>query len=89
MSADYDVFHEEDLRIQDEMEAPFAYLAKTDEDTMYFDQAMAAPDRDEFIQAVVKEVNAHIERKHWELVPRSEVPEGTKVLDAVWSMKRK
>ena len=50
---------------------------------------MKAPDRKEFIKACVKEVNDHIDRKHWELIPRSEVPEGVKVLPAVWSMKCK
>jgi Reverse transcriptase (RNA-dependent DNA polymerase) len=26
---------------------------------------------------------------HWNVIPKSEVPSGTKVLDAVWSMNRK
>jgi hypothetical protein len=34
-------------------------------------------------------VNDHIECKHWELIPREQVPEGEKILLAVWSMKRK
>ena len=43
------------------------------------------------MQAIVKEVNDHIENEHsWELaVPVNDVPEGTKILDSVWSMKRK
>lgn len=28
-------------------------------------------------------------RKHWELMPRDQVPEGKTILPAVWSMKRK
>ncbi len=65
------------------------YLAKTNEDTMHFNQEMAAPDHKEFIQAVVHKVNAHIKCKHWELIPREQVPEGTKVLDSIWLMKCK
>ncbi len=56
---------------------------------MYFHEAMQAPDADEFVKAVVKEVNDHIECKHWEFIPRKQVPKGEKILLAVWSMKRK
>jgi hypothetical protein len=56
---------------------------------MYFHQAMKAPDRDEFVKAIVKEMNDHIVSKNWELVPRKDIPEGVKVLDSVWAMKRK
>jgi hypothetical protein len=34
-------------------------------------------------------MNDHIVAKNWELVPRQDVPEGVKVLDSVWAMKRK
>jgi hypothetical protein len=71
------------------MTDPIAFLAKTDEDTMYFHQAMKAPNRDEFAKAIFKEMNDHIVSKNWELVPRQDVPEGVKVLDSVWAMKRK
>ena len=81
--------HEDDYRLQEEMEDPIAFLASSNADTMYFDQAMKQPDCKEFIKAVVKEVNDHIECKHWQLIPRSQVPKDTKVLDSVWSMKRK
>jgi hypothetical protein len=85
----YDVMHEDEYQIQDEMTDPIAFLAKTDKDTMYFHQAMKAPDRDEFVKATVKEMNDHIVSKNWELVPRQDVPAGVKVLDSVWAMKRK
>ena len=68
---------------------PLSFLAKTDEDTMYYHQAMASPDKAEFLKAMVKEYNDHAKRGHWELVLKSEVPDGTKILDSVWSMKRK
>jgi hypothetical protein len=41
------------------------------------------------MEAVVKEVNGHITSKHWILITISQVPKGVKVLDSVWSMKRK
>jgi hypothetical protein len=85
----YDVLHEDDYRIQDDMKDPVAFMSSTDEATMYFDQSMKAPDKQNFVEAIVKEVNDHITSKHWILIPRSKVPEGVKVLDSVWSMKRK
>jgi hypothetical protein len=81
--------HEDEYRIQDDMTDPIAFLAKTDKYTMYFHQAMKAPDREEFVKAIVKEMNYHIVSKNWELVPRQDVPEGVKVLDSVCAMKRK
>jgi hypothetical protein len=81
--------HEDNYRIQDEMTDPISFLARTDEYTMSFHQAMKAPDRDEFVKAIVKEMNDHIVSKNWELVPRREVPAGVKVLDSVWAMKQK
>ena len=75
--------------MQDMLANPLAYAASRDPDTMYVDQALKAPDKKEFLKAMQKEVDAHTEKKHWELVPRSAVPDGTKVLPAVWAMKRK
>ena len=65
----YDAMHEDNYSLQDAMMNPIAFLSETQEDTMYFDQAMKAPDCKEFIKACVKEVNNHIDQKHWELIP--------------------
>jgi hypothetical protein len=85
----YDVLHGDDYRIQDDMRDPVVFMSATDEDIMYYDQAMRAPDKQNFIEAIVNEVNDHITSKHWILIPRSQVPKGIKVLDLVWSMKIK
>jgi hypothetical protein len=58
-------------------------------DTMYLHEALCAPDHEHFIEAMQREVKDHEDLKHWELVSKSEVPEGTTILPAVWSMKRK
>jgi hypothetical protein len=89
-SSYYEVLHEDDYKLQDEMSDPIAFLARTsDPDTMYFHQAIRQPDREEFIKAIIKEINDHIKHKHWVLVPREQVPKGMKILDSVWAMKRK
>ena len=85
----YDQMHEFNYKDQFLRDLPISYLAKTDQDIMYFHQAIKELDRDKFIQAVIKEVNDHIVRKHWDLISRKDVPEGEDILDAVWSMKRK
>jgi hypothetical protein len=58
-------------------------MSATDDDTMYYDQATRAPDRQNFVEVVVKEVSDHITSKQWVLIPRSQVPKGVKVLDSV------
>jgi hypothetical protein len=68
---------------------PMCLLAKTDHDTMYWDQAMKQHDAEQFIKAAIDEVSTHQANGHWEVLPKEEVPNGEKVLDAIWSMKRK
>jgi hypothetical protein len=50
---------------------------------------MLQDDRAEFIQAMIKEVEDHEGRDHWELVLHSTIPKGIKTIQAVWSFKRK
>ncbi len=75
--------------MQNMLANPLAYAASRDPDTMYVDQALKAPDKKDFLKAMQKEIEAHTENKHLELVQRSLVPAGTKVLPAVWAMTRK
>ena len=75
--------------IADEMTDPLAFLAKSDPDTLYYNQAMKAPDAKEFRLAMQGEVNDHCNNKHWVLCRRSQVPEGVKDLDSVWAMRQK
>ena len=66
-----------------------AYTAFSDPDTMYYREAMKAPDKDNFLAAMRQEVQAHTKNGVWEIVPAGSVPEGVKVLPSVWAMKRK
>ena len=63
------------------MDDPIAFKASGDPDSMHYHQAMRAPDKGHFINAMIKEVEDHVQRKHWELIPISEVPPDTKMLD--------
>ncbi len=56
---------------------------------MYLNQALNQPDAPHFVEAVITEVNGHVDNKHWQLTKRSEVPPNIDVLPSVWSMHRK
>ena len=85
----YDAHHQDDYLTQDAMLDPISFAAKSDPDTMYYHQAIKEPDACHFIAAMVDELNEHIRRGHWSLVPLSDVPPNTRILDSIWAMKRK
>jgi hypothetical protein len=85
----YDVYHQEDYATQDLMNDPIAFAASTNPDILYYHEAMKQPDRLKFLDAIVQEMNAHIEHKNWELVDKATIPKGIKVLDAIWALRHK
>ena len=86
-----DKLHALDYVEQQRMNDPVAYLSKAlnIKDTMYYHEAVKQPDARNFIQAIITEMNQHIANKHWSLINECDVPQGTKIIPAVWSMKRK
>ena len=66
-----------------------AYGATNDPDTLYYHEAMKAPDRQEFLVSMEKEFNDQLKNENFEIIPRSLVPEGERILPAVWAMRRK
>ena len=80
--------HEDDYFIQDKMEGPLAYQARSDTDTIYFDKSMKEPYCKYFLNISIKEVNSHFERNHWKLLLHSDVSKRQPILYTVWSMKR-
>ena len=67
-SASSDNEHTSHLSLQDRMRHPVAFLAEMCGDIMYFAQAIKQPDRKQFVEAIVKEVNGHVENRNWELI---------------------
>ena len=55
----YEAMHQDDYKIQDDMQDPLAYRAASDPDIMYFDQAMKILDHKEFLNTSIREVNSH------------------------------
>ena len=76
-------------KIQKSLENPLGFAASDNPDILYWDQAMKAPDRAKFVEAVGTELDGHEKMGNYEPVPLSQVPRGTKLLDMVWSMRRK
>lgn len=87
--SDEDQEHTAHLATQDRMRHPVAFWSEMCGDVMHFGQAMKQPDSHQFVEAVVKEVNGHVDNQNFKLVKRSEVPEGEPIQQSVWAMRRK
>ena len=74
---------------QKALEDPIAFATTTNPDILYWDQAMKAHDRDKFLGAVSVELDGHERMGNYEPILIDKVPKGTKLLDMVWSMRRK
>lgn len=68
---------------------PLAFATQTaGNEVFHFHQAMRENDREEFIKAMIKELQDHQKNKHWKLVKRSEIGDAP-TIKAIWSFKRK
>lgn len=81
--------NEEIITMADTRGPVYAYQSTSDPDTMYLHQAMKAEDREQFLQAMDKEVEDQMENGNFKIIPMSDVPKGKLILPAVWQMKRK
>jgi hypothetical protein len=81
-----EIFSSSALFLQDEI---LAFAASNDPDTLYYHQAMASPDKKEFIKAMEEEINGQIKNEIFTIIPRKEVPQDKRVLPTVWAMRRK
>ena len=81
--------HQDDYEIQDDIQDPLAYPASSNPATMYFDKSMRQPDRKEFLNASIRDVNIQCKLKHWKLLLHAKLPKGQPILDYVWEMNIK
>ena len=84
-----DLFHDYHLDLQERMQNPIVFHAEMMGDIMYYYQALQQPDAKQFANAIVKEVNGHVNNKHWTLVKRMDVPKEAQVVPSIWAMRRK
>jgi hypothetical protein len=86
---DEDPLHDADLEFQEQMRNPIAFHAEMMGDILYLQQALRQPNVKEFVQAVIKEVNGHVDCKNWTHKKRSKVPKDVQVVPSVWLMQLK
>ena len=77
------------LELEERMHNPVTFAAEMMGEIMYFHQAMQQEDSDEFVDAVVKEINGDVDNKSWELVNIEDVPKDAEIIHSVWFMRRK
>ena len=69
---------------------PFAYHAdQSNNDTLYYGQAMKAEDADDFKAAMNKEVKDLYEADVFDIIPIEDKPKDRKLIKFIWSFKRK
>ena len=66
----------------------FNAVAETN-DVYTLSQMLKLKDIRDFVVAMVKEIDEHESRRHWELVERIKLPKGAKTILSVWAFKRK
>jgi hypothetical protein len=77
------LFHNHHLDLQERMRNPIVFHAGMMGDIMYYDQALQQSDAKQFAYAVVKEVNGHVDNKHWTLVKQNDFPKEAQVIPYV------
>ncbi len=86
---DEDLFHDAHLQLQEPMRNPIAFHAEIMGDIMYLQQVLKQPDAKEFVQAVIQEVNGHMDSNNWMLQKQSNVPEDVQLVPSIWSLQCK
>ena len=71
------------------MDHPLAFAATTNPDILYAHDTMKAPDRPKFIDAMGTDLSQHETRGNFVPVKKEDIPPGNKLIDMVWSMRRK
>ena len=56
---------------------------------MYMYQILKAEDTHHFRKVMLKEVKDLMEKKHWSIIKKENIPNGTIILPSVWAMRRK
>ena len=64
-------------------------VAKEANESYTFKEMLQQYDRNQFFEEMTKEIGDHTKRKHWEIVPRPQMPRGIKPTMAIWYFKRK
>ena len=63
--------------------------AKEANESYTFNKMAHQDDCDEFLVAMKKDIEDHMKRNHWGVILRSDMPNDSKTIMAIWSFKRK
>ncbi len=85
-NTDEDLFHDACVQLQERMRNPIAFHTEMMGDIMYLQQALKQPNAKESVQAVIKEVNGHVDSNNWTLQKQSNIPEDFQIVPSVWSL---
>ncbi len=80
---DEDLFHDAHLKLQERMSNPIAFHTKMMGDIMYYHQVLKQPDASQFVDAIIKEINGHVDNKHWRLAKQDTIPEDVQIVPSV------
>jgi hypothetical protein len=86
-NTDEDLFHDAHFQLQEQMRNIFH--AEMMGDIMYLHQVLKQPNAKDFVQAVIKEVNGHMDSNNRTLQKQSNVPEYVQIVPSVWSLQCK
>ena len=87
-----DAFHKANIHFDGTLNvfSVFALAALNDTNDVYtYRDMLKQPDAAKFVEAMIKEITDHDDRKHSIGIPRSSMPKVTKTILAIWSFKRK
>jgi hypothetical protein len=68
------------------MRHPVAFWAEMCGDVMYFAQALRQCDSKHFVEAIIHEVNGHVDNQNWKLIKRSDVSKDEPIQQSIWAM---
>ena len=74
---------------EEQLEPVHILQASSDPDTMYYHEAMAEPDREQFKKAMRSEWHDQHKNGNFSIIAKEDVPPDATVLPAVWALKRK
>jgi hypothetical protein len=83
---DEDHFHNAHLQLDEHVRNPITFHAEMMGVIMYLQQALPQPYEKEFVQAVITEVNRHVDSNNWMLQKQSNAPEDVQIVPPVWSL---
>ena len=64
-------------------------FAKEANESYTLKEMIQQDDQNQFVEAMTKEIVDHTKSKHWEIIPRSQMPRVIKPIMEIWSFKRK